>query len=114
MNTANSSENIDHNRRRFLGTAAMTVASAHLSIFSSANGETTQPKPTKEEDSMTTTIALHEETTRSADATAIRPFSVRVPEAELTELRRRINNTDRKSTRLNSSHPSISRMPSSA
>ena len=26
MNTASSTENIDHNRRRFLGSAAMTVA----------------------------------------------------------------------------------------
>ena len=41
MNTANSSENIDHNRRRFRGTATMTVISAHLGIFSSANAETT-------------------------------------------------------------------------
>jgi hypothetical protein len=40
VNPANSSEKIDRNRRRFLGTAAMTVASAHLSVFSSA-----QPEP---------------------------------------------------------------------
>jgi pimeloyl-ACP methyl ester carboxylesterase len=42
---------------------------------------------------MTTAVALHEETTRSADTAAIRPFKVQVPEAELSELRRRINNT---------------------
>ena len=41
---------------------------------------------------MTTAVALHQEGTHSAD-TAIRPFQVHVPEAELTELRRRINNT---------------------
>ena len=41
---------------------------------------------------MTTAVALHE-TTSSADAAPIRPFKVHVPEAELTELRRRINNT---------------------
>ena len=41
---------------------------------------------------MTTAVALHE-TTLSADAAPIRPFKVHVPEAELTELRRRINNT---------------------
>jgi pimeloyl-ACP methyl ester carboxylesterase len=42
---------------------------------------------------MTTAVALHEETTQSADTAAIRPFKVQVPEAELSELRRRINNT---------------------
>ena len=42
---------------------------------------------------MTTTVASPEETTQSADMAAIRPFKVHVPEAELTELRRRINNT---------------------
>jgi hypothetical protein len=47
MNTANSSENIYHNRRRFLGTATMTIAPARLGIFSSANAETAQPKTTK-------------------------------------------------------------------
>ena len=41
---------------------------------------------------MTTAVALHE-TTSSADVAPIRPFKVHVPEAELTELRRRINNT---------------------
>jgi hypothetical protein len=42
---------------------------------------------------MTTAVALHQEATHSTDTAAIRPFNVRVPEAELTELRRRINNT---------------------
>ena len=44
MNSANSSENIDHNRQYFLGPATMT------GIFSSANAESTQPETTKEED----------------------------------------------------------------
>jgi pimeloyl-ACP methyl ester carboxylesterase len=64
-----------------------------LGIFISANAETTQPETTKEEEPMTTAVALHEKTTHSADTAAIRPFEVHVPEAELTELRRRINNT---------------------
>ena len=93
MNTVNSTENIDHNRRRFLGTAAMTVASAQLWDFCFANAETIQPETTKEEESMTTKVALHEETTQLADTAAIRPFNVHFPEPELTELRRRINNT---------------------
>jgi hypothetical protein len=42
---------------------------------------------------MTTAGALHEETTQSADTAVIRPFEIHVPEAELSELRRRINNT---------------------
>ena len=42
---------------------------------------------------MTTAVATHEDTTQLADPAAIRPFKVHVPEAELTELRRRINNT---------------------
>lgn len=37
MNTANSSENIDQNRRRFLETASTTVISAHMCFFSSAS-----------------------------------------------------------------------------
>ena len=36
---------------------------------------------------------LHNEAAQAADKTAIRPFHVNVPEAELTELRRRINAT---------------------
>jgi pimeloyl-ACP methyl ester carboxylesterase len=93
MNTAESFKNFDHNRRRFLGTAAMTAVSAHLGIFSSAEAETTQPRTAKQEELMTT-LALQEATTQSADTGAIRPFpKVHVSEAELTELRRRINNT---------------------
>ena len=93
MITANSSENINRNRRRFLGAAAMTVASAQLGIFSFADAETTQPKNAKEEELMTT-VALQEATTELTDTDAIRPFAkVHVPEAELAELRRRINNT---------------------
>ena len=42
---------------------------------------------------MTTAVALHQEFAHSGDTAAIRPFNVHVPEAELTELRRRINNT---------------------
>lgn len=42
---------------------------------------------------MTTAVALHDETTLSAGAGAIRPFNVHVPESELTELRRRVQAT---------------------
>ena len=42
---------------------------------------------------MTATSATEERSEQAADKTAIRPFHVNVPEAELTELRRRINAT---------------------
>ena len=42
---------------------------------------------------MTTAVSLPEKNSHSADTAAIRPFEIHVPEAELTELRRRINNT---------------------
>lgn len=94
MKSAKSSENIDRNRRQFLGAPAMTIASAQLGMFSSASAETSQADNTEKEESMTTAVALHEETPQSADRDAIRPFKVHVPEAELTELRKRINNTN--------------------
>jgi pimeloyl-ACP methyl ester carboxylesterase len=56
--------------------------------FAASNSETTQ-----EEESMTTTVALQEETMQSAGSDTIRPFNVHVPEAELTELRRRVKAT---------------------
>ena len=42
---------------------------------------------------MTPTGAVEERTEQAADKTGIRPFHVSVPEAELTELRRRIKAT---------------------
>ena len=42
---------------------------------------------------MASTSAIQERSEQSTDKTAIRPFHVSVPEAELTELRRRINAT---------------------
>ena len=40
---------------------------------------------------MNTASATQERSEQATDKTAIRPFRVNVPEAELTELRRRIN-----------------------
>src|SRR4029453_5890017 len=42
---------------------------------------------------MTPTGATQERTEQAADTTAIRPFRINVPDAELTELRRRIKAT---------------------
>src|SRR5258708_34122834 len=68
------------NRRRFCGAAAAAVAASPLGLSSSifsqrstAMNAVAQPKGT--------------------DAIAIRPFHVNVPEAELTELRRRVKAT---------------------
>ena len=53
MKTSNSSENIDHNHRRFFGTDTVTIISGHSGTFSFANAETTRPETTKEEEPMT-------------------------------------------------------------
>jgi len=53
-------------------------------------------KTTQKEDIMTQTIATERSSEQTADKNAIRPFPrINFPEAELTELRRRINNTSR-------------------
>ncbi|MBB4570823.1 alpha/beta fold hydrolase [Rhizobium leucaenae] len=40
------SEDINHNRRRFFGTAAMTIAAAQLGMFGVAQAQSAQTKPT--------------------------------------------------------------------
>src|ERR1700674_4274217 len=50
-------------------------------------------KTTQKEDPMTDTSATQQGSKQTADKNAIRPFHVNFPEAELTELRRRINAT---------------------
>src|SRR5438045_2654232 len=47
----------------------------------------------QKEETMTTAVALQEDINRADDKNDIRPFHINVPEAELTELRTRINNT---------------------
>jgi pimeloyl-ACP methyl ester carboxylesterase len=39
------SEKINHQRRRFLGTAAMTIATTQLGVFGSANAQSSKTKP---------------------------------------------------------------------
>src|SRR5262245_49730955 len=68
------------NRRRFCGAAAATVAAGPLGLLSLIFPERSE--------------AMSEVAQQTgSDKTAIRPFHVNVPEAELTELRRRINAT---------------------
>ena len=47
----------------------------------------------QKEDSMAQTLATQQGSKQASDKNAIRPFQVTVPEADLTELRRRINAT---------------------
>ena len=45
MGTTRMSEEINHHRRRFLGTAAMTIAAAQLGMIGSANAQSGKTKP---------------------------------------------------------------------
>jgi pimeloyl-ACP methyl ester carboxylesterase len=45
MNTTKMSEDIDQNRRSFLGTAAITVAAARFGLFGSANAQSSTANP---------------------------------------------------------------------
>jgi nitrous oxide reductase len=42
MNTIKMDEVIDHNRRRFFGTAAMTIAAAQLGMISAADAQSSK------------------------------------------------------------------------
>jgi hypothetical protein len=75
------SDKINHQRRRFLGIAGMTIAATQLGRFGSANAQSSQTKPE------TTT---QPGTVQSTDTTAIRPFRINIPQAALVDLRRRI------------------------
>ena len=45
MDTIKMSEPINHDRRRFLGTAAMTIAAAQLVVSGSADAQSSAAKP---------------------------------------------------------------------
>ena len=46
MDTIERSEQINHNRRRFFGAAAMTVATAQLGMLASADAQSSKVTPT--------------------------------------------------------------------
>lgn len=75
------SDKINHQRRRFLGIAGMTIAATQFGRFGSANAQSNQTKPG------TTTQPA---TIQSTDPTAIRPFRINIPQAAIVDLRRRI------------------------
>jgi len=79
-------EEINDYRRRFLGTAALTVAAAQLGVFGTPvarAGETTPPGANP----------LPAKMGAAADDTSIRPFHFDFPHEELVDLRRRITAT---------------------
>src|SRR5512136_301784 len=62
--------------------------------FAAANKpETNKSKTIQKKDTMAQTSATQQGSKQAADKNAIRPFRVNFPEADLTELRRRINAT---------------------
>ncbi|WP_414587322.1 epoxide hydrolase family protein [Scytonema sp. PCC 10023] len=80
------SDKINHQRRRFLGIAAMAIAATQLGRFGSANA---QSSPTKRMETATTQPGNMQPT----DPTAIRPFHINMSEEALVDLRRRITAT---------------------
>src|SRR5208282_2870060 len=80
------SEEINNNRRRFLGTAALSIAAAEFGMIGSANAQSSK---------MTAASAtpLPANMGAAAEDNSIRPFRINVPEEEIVELRRRINAT---------------------
>jgi pimeloyl-ACP methyl ester carboxylesterase len=72
-----------HTRRRFLGSAAMTMLAAYVGTTGSARAQTAK------ETTMTTT-ATPRYAAQSAASTDIRPFQVEVPQADLDDLRQRL------------------------
>jgi pimeloyl-ACP methyl ester carboxylesterase len=75
-------------RRRFLGTAAMTIATAQFGMSSCARSNNATTSSSERNQPMPQT----QEVTGSG-TTAVRPFHINVPEMELVDLRRRINAT---------------------
>jgi pimeloyl-ACP methyl ester carboxylesterase len=78
----NMSDKINHQRRRFLGIAAGTIATTQLGRFSSAKAQSNQTQPQE-------TITAQSGTVHT-DPTAIRPFRINIPQSALDDLRQRI------------------------
>jgi pimeloyl-ACP methyl ester carboxylesterase len=78
-------EKINHQRRRFLGITAMTLATTQFGRFGSAIAQSSPAKPKE-----STTAQLG---TLPTDTKTIRPFRINVPQAALDDLRHRITAT---------------------
>ena len=72
-------EEINQHRRRFLGTAAMTLAAAELGMFGSASAEPGTSDP-----------AGANPAKPGSEENAIRPFHIEIPEEALADLRQRV------------------------
>ena len=84
----------DRSRRRFLKASSMLGLAVAFSPGTTGEAfADSQSKTIQEEDTMTQSGATQRGSEQAADKTTIRPFQVNVPEAELTELRGRINST---------------------
>src|SRR5271168_4464823 len=84
----------DTSRRGFLkGSSMLGLAVAFSPGTTGAAFVDSQSKTIRKEDTMTQSSATQRGSEQATDKTTIRPFQVNVPEAELTELRRRINST---------------------
>jgi pimeloyl-ACP methyl ester carboxylesterase len=83
MNTNNGPEEINHDRRRFVGTAAMSIAAAKFGMMGSANAPSRRMSPAG-------ASPLTEKPPTGSGDSAIRPFHISFPEEEIVELRRRI------------------------
>ena len=83
MNTNNGPEEINHDRRRFVGTAAMSIAAAKFGMIGSANAPSRRMSPAG-------ATPLTEKPPAGSGDSAIRPFHISFPEEEIVELRRRI------------------------
>jgi pimeloyl-ACP methyl ester carboxylesterase len=79
------SEKINHQRRRFLGIATMTIATTQLGRFGSAIAQSSKAQP---KESATTQPG-----TAHTDTTAIRPFRINISKEALVNLRHRITAT---------------------
>jgi pimeloyl-ACP methyl ester carboxylesterase len=77
------SKKINHQRRRFLGIATMSIAAIQLGRFGSANAQSSKVKETT-----MTQIGI-----APTDTNTVRPFHINVPQAALDDLRRRIATT---------------------
>ncbi len=78
----------DRSRRRFLKTSSLLGMAAAFSPGTIAEAfADSKSKTIQEEETVTQTSA----TEQAADKTAIRPFHFEAPQADLTDLRKRIN-----------------------
>jgi hypothetical protein len=84
----------DRSRRSFLKANSLLGLAVTFSPGTTREAfADSQSKTIQKEDTVTQSSATQRGSEQVADKTTIRPFQVNVPEAELTELRRRINAT---------------------